>query len=66
LFPFVVVGGGCTGVETVTEIHEFLMHLRRVALHWLLAPLFPANSALAQACAPECPAELCILREDAG
>ncbi len=29
LLTFVVVGGGCTGVETVTEIREFLMHLRR-------------------------------------
>jgi NADH dehydrogenase len=28
LLTFVVVGGGCTGVETVTEVHEFLMHLR--------------------------------------
>jgi NADH dehydrogenase len=29
LLTFVVVGGGCTGVETVTEVHEFLMHLRK-------------------------------------
>jgi NADH dehydrogenase len=29
LLTFVVVGGGCTGVETVTEVHEFLMHVRR-------------------------------------
>jgi NADH dehydrogenase len=29
LLTFVVVGGGCTGVETVTEVREFLMHLRR-------------------------------------
>jgi NADH dehydrogenase len=29
LLTFAVVGGGCTGVETVTEIHEFLMHLRQ-------------------------------------
>lgn len=28
LLTFVVVGGGCTGVETVTELHEFLEHLR--------------------------------------
>jgi NADH dehydrogenase len=28
LLTFVVVGGGCTGVETVTELREFLMHLR--------------------------------------
>jgi NADH dehydrogenase len=28
LLTFAVVGGGCTGVETVTEVHEFLMHLR--------------------------------------
>lgn len=27
LLTFVVVGGGCTGVETVTELHEFLEHL---------------------------------------
>jgi len=29
LLTFVVVGGGCTGVETVTELHEFLGHLRK-------------------------------------
>jgi NADH dehydrogenase len=29
LLTFVVVGGGCTGVETVTEVREFLMHLHR-------------------------------------
>lgn len=29
LLTFVVVGGGCTGVETVTEVQEFLMHLRK-------------------------------------
>jgi NADH dehydrogenase len=29
LLTFVVVGGGCTGVEMVTEVHEFLVHLRR-------------------------------------
>ncbi|MGD2143697.1 MAG: NAD(P)/FAD-dependent oxidoreductase [Anaerolineae bacterium] len=29
LLTFVVVGGGCTGVETVTELHEFLTHLQR-------------------------------------
>lgn len=28
LLTFVVIGGGCTGVETVTELHEFLHHLR--------------------------------------
>lgn len=28
LLTFAVVGGGCTGVETVTEVREFLMHLR--------------------------------------
>jgi NADH dehydrogenase len=28
LLTFVVVGGGCTGVETVTELRELLMHLR--------------------------------------
>ncbi|OQY20768.1 MAG: hypothetical protein B6I34_08435 [Anaerolineaceae bacterium 4572_32.1] len=28
LLTFVVVGGGCTGVETVAELREFLMHLR--------------------------------------
>lgn len=28
LLTFVVVGGGCTGVETVTELREFLLHLR--------------------------------------
>ncbi len=28
LLTFTVVGGGCTGVETVTELHEFLHHLR--------------------------------------
>jgi len=28
LLSFAVVGGGCTGVETVTEVHEFLVHLR--------------------------------------
>jgi NADH dehydrogenase len=27
LLTFVVVGGGCTGVETVTELHEYLEHL---------------------------------------
>lgn len=29
LLTFVVVGGGCTGVETVTELHEYLEHLRK-------------------------------------
>jgi NADH dehydrogenase len=29
LLTFAVVGGGCTGVETVTEIREFLTHLRK-------------------------------------
>jgi NADH dehydrogenase len=29
LLTFVVVGGGCTGVETVAEVHEFLVHLRK-------------------------------------
>jgi NADH dehydrogenase len=29
LLTFVVVGGGCTGVETVAEIREFLMQLRK-------------------------------------
>jgi NADH dehydrogenase len=29
LLTFVVVGGGCTGVETVAEVREFLMHLRK-------------------------------------
>jgi NADH dehydrogenase len=29
LLTFAVVGGGCTGVETVAEIREFLMHLRK-------------------------------------
>ena len=29
LLTFAVVGGGCTGVETVTEVREFLMHLRK-------------------------------------
>lgn len=28
LLTFIVVGGGCTGVETVTELREFLLHLR--------------------------------------
>lgn len=28
LLTFVVVGGGCTGVETVAEVHEFVTHLR--------------------------------------
>lgn len=28
LLTFVVVGGGCTGVETVAEVHEFATHLR--------------------------------------
>jgi NADH dehydrogenase len=28
LLTFAVVGGGCTGVETVTELHEFLAQLR--------------------------------------
>ncbi len=28
LLTFTVVGGGCTGVETVTELHEFLHHLQ--------------------------------------
>jgi NADH dehydrogenase len=28
LLTFAVVGGGCTGVETVAEVREFLMHLR--------------------------------------
>jgi NADH dehydrogenase len=27
LLTFAVVGGGCTGVETVAEVHEFAMHL---------------------------------------
>ncbi|MBU1879662.1 MAG: FAD-dependent oxidoreductase, partial [Chloroflexi bacterium] len=29
LLTFVVVGGGCTGVEIVTELDEFLEHLRQ-------------------------------------
>ncbi len=29
LLTFVVVGGGCTGVETATELHEFLKHLHK-------------------------------------
>jgi NADH dehydrogenase len=29
LLTFAVVGGGCTGVETVAEIREFLVHLRK-------------------------------------
>ncbi|MGB9870215.1 MAG: NAD(P)/FAD-dependent oxidoreductase [Anaerolineae bacterium] len=29
LLTFTVVGGGCTGVETVTELREFLLHLRK-------------------------------------
>jgi NADH dehydrogenase len=29
LLTFAVVGGGCTGVETVTEVREFLMHMRK-------------------------------------
>jgi NADH dehydrogenase len=29
LLTFVVVGGGCTGVETVTELHEYLEHLHK-------------------------------------
>jgi NADH dehydrogenase len=29
LLTFVVVGGGCTGVETVAEVHELVMHLRK-------------------------------------
>jgi NADH dehydrogenase len=28
LLTFTVVGGGCTGVEAVTELREFLLHLR--------------------------------------
>ena len=28
LLSFAVVGGGCTGVETVAEVHEFVTHLR--------------------------------------
>jgi len=35
----------------------------RVALNWLLALLFPANSALAHECAPGCTAQLCMERE---
>lgn len=35
----------------------------RVAFNWLLALLFPSNSALAHECAPECAEELCMLRE---
>lgn len=35
----------------------------RVALNWFLALLFPINSALAHECAPECTAEVCMLRE---
>jgi NADH dehydrogenase len=31
----------------------------RVALNWLLALLFPANSSLPTRCAPDCVAELC-------
>jgi len=29
LLTFVVVGAGCTGVETVSEVREFLMHMRK-------------------------------------
>jgi NADH dehydrogenase len=32
----------------------------RVALNWLLALLFPTESALSYECAPECDAELCL------
>jgi NADH dehydrogenase len=28
LLTFAVVGGGCTGVETVAEVHELVMHLQ--------------------------------------
>lgn len=35
----------------------------RVAFNWFLALLFPINSALAHECAPECTADLCMLRE---
>jgi NADH dehydrogenase len=35
----------------------------RVAINWLLALLFPSNSALAHECAPGCMEELCMLRE---
>lgn len=35
----------------------------RVALNWLLALLFPTNSALAHECTPECADELCMLRD---
>lgn len=33
LLTFTVVGGGCTGVETVTELREFLLHLREEQYH---------------------------------
>jgi NADH dehydrogenase len=36
----------------------------RVALNWLLALLFPTNSALAHECTPECAEELCGLRRN--
>ena len=29
LLTFAVVGGGCTGVETVAEVHELVTHLRK-------------------------------------
>jgi len=37
LLTFAVVGGGCTGVETVTEVHEFLMHLREEQYYGIAA-----------------------------
>jgi NADH dehydrogenase len=32
----------------------------RVALNWLLALLFPSNSAISDECSPECVAEVCL------
>jgi NADH dehydrogenase len=29
LLTFAVVGGGCTGIETVAEVHELVMHLHK-------------------------------------
>ena len=60
LLTFTVVGGGCTGVETVTELREFLLHLREEQyMHtsatwspWAASPAWPTPSAVTYGASP--------------
>ncbi len=46
LLTFTIVGGGCTGVELVTELREFLLHLR--AEQYDLIPLDEVRTVLVE------------------